>query len=135
MASMTLALHCLKTLLGHVLQFDWEKSGTKQLLHAHFTPHLWGQGATSSDNTQYQLSKSWGFCREGVQVPPGAGPCDHSVREEGLCRRRPGKVCTPQPAMALSLQSTTHQASCNICVWGLFYENSSTLSWQGLPKK
>lgn len=84
MASMTLTLHCLKTLLGHVLQFDWEKSGTKQLLHAHLTPHLWEQGATSILITHNaSFSKSWGFWREGVQVPPGAGPCDQECKGGG----------------------------------------------------
>ena len=52
LASTTLAVHCLKTPLGHVVQFDWKKSGTKQLLHSHLTPHPY------PNNPQHQLSKA-----------------------------------------------------------------------------
>ena len=79
----TLVVHHLKTLLGHVVQFDWKKSGTKQLLHSHLTLHLY------PNNPQ-----AWGFWREGGQVLSGAGPCDHRIREERLCRRS-GKTCPP----------------------------------------
>lgn len=93
LASTPLAVHCLKTPLGHVVQFDWKKSGTKQLLHSHLTPHPY------PNNPQHQLSKAWGFWREGAQVLSGAGPCDHRIRDERLCRRSGKMYPTPPPTI------------------------------------
>lgn len=119
----TLVVHHLKTLLGHVVQFDWKKSGTKQLLHSHLTLHLY------PNNPQ-----AWGFWREGGQVLSGAGPCDHRIREERLCRRS-GKTCPPPtiwhgPFSAGHIWPSLTWAS----GFGVCFMRTAALFTQGAPK-
>lgn len=100
MVSTTLVVHCLKTLLGHVVQFDWKKSGTKQLLHSHLTLHLF------PNNLQ-----AWGFWREGAWVLSGAGPCGHRIRMRGFVGELGRCAPPPQSDTVPSLQGTSDRAS------------------------
>lgn len=120
----TLVVHCLKTLLGRVVQFDWKKPGTKQLLHSRLTLHLY------RNNPQ-----AWGFWRKGAQVLSGAGLCDHRIRDERLCRRS-GKTCPPRHDLTWSFLCGAHLAEphMSLWIWGLFHENSGSLFTQGIPK-
>lgn len=90
-------------------------------------------------NTQHPLSKAWEFWREGGIGSVWSCSLWLQCKWGGVLQKEPLRRCAPHspPWCFLSLQgrALSDGVSWSTWVWGLFYENSSTLLWQRISKK